>query len=172
VEQIHIRSIRPEEAEAFLQLRLQLDQETQFMLFELGERKTTVEQQHKSIELLLRQDSGNIFVAEHAGQLVGFLEATGSHLRRIRHSLYIVIGILQAFTGQGIGTRLFQEMENWARQRRLHRLELTVMAHNQAGIALYKKCGFEIEGRRRDAFFVGGRYVDELYMAKLLNDER
>jgi RimJ/RimL family protein N-acetyltransferase len=43
------------------------------------------------------------------------------------------------------------------------------MVHNQAGIALYKKRGFEIEGVRRHAMVVNGSYVDEYYMGKVLD---
>jgi RimJ/RimL family protein N-acetyltransferase len=42
------------------------------------------------------------------------------------------------------------------------------MTHNQARVALYKKQGFEIEGRKRHSLLVGGHYVDEYLMAKLL----
>jgi RimJ/RimL family protein N-acetyltransferase len=42
------------------------------------------------------------------------------------------------------------------------------MTHNIAGIALYKKMGFEIEGTKRDSLLINGEYVDEYYMSKLL----
>jgi len=42
------------------------------------------------------------------------------------------------------------------------------MTHNQAGVALYKKYGFEIEGTKKSSVFVNGVYVDEYYMAKIL----
>jgi len=42
------------------------------------------------------------------------------------------------------------------------------MTHNKAGIALYKKRGFEIEGTKRHSMLVNSHYVDEYYMAKLL----
>jgi RimJ/RimL family protein N-acetyltransferase len=84
--------------------------------------------------------------------------------------VYIVVGVLQAYSGQGIGTRLFREVEKWAREQELHRLELTVMTHNERAIHLYKKMGFEIEGTKRDSICVDGTYVDEYYMAKLLTD--
>ena len=43
------------------------------------------------------------------------------------------------------------------RQHQSHRLELTVVAHNQAALALYKKRGFEMEGVRKRAVFVNGQ---------------
>ena len=163
-----IRTIREDDAEQFLNLCKQLDRETQFMLLEPGERKTTLEEQRTQINLLLRKENHTILVAEQNNQLIGYLEASGGTFKRSRHSAYIVIGILQAFTGQGIGSLLFQSLEEWAKLRHIHRLELTVMTHNTRGIALYKKQGFVIEGTRRDALLVNGHHIDEYYMSKLL----
>ena len=162
-----IRQIQRDDAAQLLQLKLQLDRETQFMLFEPDERKLTIEEQEQQIENILAK-GGMIFVAEHEQQLIGYLGATAYAFYRTRHSVTIVIGIIQAFTGQGIGTSLFVVMEEWARKKHLHRLELTVMTDNVVGIALYKKRGFEIEGTRKDAYLVNNRYVDEYMMAKLL----
>lgn len=168
MDQISIRIAQPDDAEALTQLRLRLDNETEFMLYEPGERVTNSERTKQRLEEMAREESGAIFVAELAGQLVGLLQVTRSPMRRLYHKLYIVIGIIQECTGQGLGNRLFQAMEEWANRRHLHRLELTVMAHNQAGIALYQKRGFVVEGKQHDALFVNGRYVDELLMAKIL----
>jgi RimJ/RimL family protein N-acetyltransferase len=109
-------------------------------------------------------------VAEHENQLVGFLEASGGTFLRNRHCAYIVIGILQAFADQGLGTQFFQELEDWAMQHELHRLELTVMRHNEPAVHLYQKMGFMIEGTRQDSLRVNRRYVDEYYMAKILGE--
>jgi len=138
------------------------------MMLEPGERTTTVEEQQTEIERLLAKGNRTIFVAEHDGQLAGYLAALGGEFKRNKHSAHIVIGILQDFTGQGIGTQLFLALEDWAHRQHIHRLELTVMTHNKAGIALYQKRGFEIEGTKRHSMFVNGHYVDEYYMAKLL----
>ncbi len=91
-----IRQVQPEDAEQLLRLQLQLDKETKFMLHEHGERKTTVEEQRQQIETMLVR-GGMIFVAEHEAGLVGYLGTTTYPLRRIRHGVTIVIGILQAF---------------------------------------------------------------------------
>jgi RimJ/RimL family protein N-acetyltransferase len=164
-----IRTIRENDAEQFLNLCKQLDVETQFMMLEPGERKTTLEEQRTQIEILLRQENQTIFVAEQDNQLIGYLAASGGKFIRKRNSVYLVMGILQAFTGQGIGTQLFHTLEEWALKQHIHRMELTVMTHNTAGIALYKKQGFAIEGTKRHSLLINGQYVDEYYMAKLLD---
>lgn len=163
-----IRRIQLNDAKQLLRLRLQLDEETQFMMFEPGERSIDIEEQRQQIEQVLLSENQMIFVAEYENQLVGYLGASGGYARRIDHRVEIVIGILEAFTGQGIGSQLFVAMEKWAREKQLHRLELTVMTHNAAGVALYKKQGFTIEGVRQHAIVVNDHYVDEYYMAKLL----
>jgi RimJ/RimL family protein N-acetyltransferase len=164
-----IRTILISDAEHFLNLCKKLDTEMQFMMLEPGERITTLVEQQAQIERLLMLENQTIFVAEYNGQLIGYLAALGGEFQRNRHSVYIIIGILQAFTGQGVGTQLFRTLEEWAQLQRIHRLELTVMVHNEAGLALYKKQGFEIEGTKRDSLLVNGKYVDEYYMAKLLD---
>ena len=65
-------------------------------------------------------------------------------------------------------TELFQELHKWAQSQNLHRLELTVKNDNEAGLALYKKMGFEIEGTKRHSLKVNDRFIDEFYMSKLL----
>jgi RimJ/RimL family protein N-acetyltransferase len=43
------------------------------------------------------------------------------------------------------------------------------MAHNERGIALYKKCGFEIEGMKKKSLYIDGEWIDEYYMGKILD---
>jgi RimJ/RimL family protein N-acetyltransferase len=45
------------------------------------------------------------------------------------------------------------------------------MTHNEAGIALYRRRGFEIEGIKKHSLLLSGRYVDEYYMARLLEEK-
>lgn len=164
-----IRPIVESDAEAFLRLTRRLDAETSLMMLEPGERTTTVEEQAARIQAVNQSANQTILVAEEAGQLVGYIALLGGSYRRNRHSAYIVVGILEAFSGRGHGRQLFTEGERWAREVGLHRLELTVMAHNHRAVALYSKMGFRFEGTKRDSLRVDGEYVDEYYMAKLLD---
>ena len=139
------------------------------MLLEPGERVITVEKQRKRIKGILSRDNQTILVAEdQGGQLVGHLTAFGGIYNRNRHTVDLVIGILQGFTGQGIGTQMFTQVEEWARTHAIHRLELTVMVHNERALKLYQKIGFEIEGLKKHHLRVNDKYVDEYEMAKLL----
>jgi RimJ/RimL family protein N-acetyltransferase len=59
-------------------------------------------------------------------------------------------------------------LERWAIAAGCHRLQLRVTTENAAAIALYRKCGFTVEGIARAGACVDGRYYDDLEMAKLL----
>ena len=166
---IIIREIQESDAAAFLELCLALDSETKFMMLEPGERTLNVDEQRERICSLASRENATILVAEVDSQLVGYIFADGGRYQRNQHAAHIVIGIRAAFTGQGIGALLFQELFDWALNHGLTRLELTAMAHNERGVNLYRKMGFEVEGLRRRSLFVDGDYVDEYAMSMLLN---
>ncbi|MFC4321970.1 GNAT family N-acetyltransferase [Litchfieldia salsa] len=167
-----IREIVVEDAEGLGQIMTRVESESDFMMYEAGERKTSTERQKQMIENLLKSENSTIFVAEEHGNLIGYLFAIGGSAKRNKHSAYIVIGIAKVHTGKGIGTSLFQALEKWAKEQEVHRLELTVITNNKAGLSLYQKMGFEIEGTKRDSLYMNGQFVNEYYMSKLLETNR
>jgi L-phenylalanine/L-methionine N-acetyltransferase len=88
---------------------------------------------------------------------------------RRRHVAQIGMAVRDDWQGKGVGSALMQAAidlaENWLQ---ITRLELEVYTDNQAGIHLYQKFGFEIEGTLRQYAFRDGEYVDAYSMAKLL----
>ncbi|MCK8487681.1 GNAT family N-acetyltransferase [Paenibacillus sp. MBLB2552] len=164
---IEIREIREDDAERFLRLCLRLDQETKFMLYEPGERTTTVEAQRDRIQSILTEGRSTILVAEDQGEFVGYLAVFGGNANKTKHVGYLVVGIVEAHTGKGLGTSLFEAAEAWRSQTGLTKFELTVMVPNERAVALYKKMGFEVEGVKRNSIRMDGKYVDEYYMGKI-----
>jgi len=163
-----IRAIEIKDASEYLKMLKQLDTETKNMLFEADERKTTESETRNRI--IENSESGSLtLVAEEDGKIVGFLSAERGFANRIRHSAYIVIGILKEYHGRKIGKGFFKELEKWAKDSEITRLELTVMTHNENAVNLYKKMGYEIEGKKLRSLKVDGEYVDEYYMGKILD---
>ena len=161
-----IRRLRAADAAAYLELVNITDAESDFMMQEPGERQMTPFQ----LVISINSPANNIFVAEENGKLIGQLIAFNMYGRnkRVVHVVHIGISILKTHWGKGIGTKLFDYMEKWAAENGVKRLELSVMTHNERGIALYKKMGFEIEGIKKASIFVNGVYVDEYLMSKIL----
>ena len=162
-----IRPIQVNDAERFVELSKKID-ESGFMLYEPGERETPVEQQRKSIERILSVKKSIFFVAEVENKLVGFIAALGGDLKRNQHSAYLVLGILEDFQGQGIATKLFNRLFEWAKEVEITRLELTVIKDNAKAFNLYRKMGFVLEGEKVHSLIINGQPVNEYYLYKLL----
>lgn len=74
----------------------------------------------------------------------------------------------RAWRGRGIGRRLLEALEQRARDLGYHKLVLAALAHNAAGEALYRRCGFARIGVYREQGQLDGKWVDVLLMEKLL----
>jgi RimJ/RimL family protein N-acetyltransferase len=164
---VRFREAGPRDAASLLALKRGLDRESSFMLLEPDER--TEDEQDIAADLAAIAAAGNsvLMVAEAGGRIIGYAEARGGRFRRRRATAHVVIGVLAAASGRGVGTGLLRELDRWAPAHGIHRLELTVMAHNQRASALYRRVGYTVEGRARECLLVEGRVADELYMAKL-----
>ena len=113
-----------------------------------------------------------LLVAERDGKIVG---SAGMHpatqaLRR-RHVVTIGLSVVADAQRQGVGTALMQALCDYAdRWMGVLRIELCVYVDNAAAIALYRRFGFEMEGRYRAYAMRDGRYVDAFAMARLHPD--
>lgn len=163
-----IRKVKTSDAESIVKLFNKLDSETTYMLFEPGERKTTVEEQENICKEFAASDNKVMFVVQNDSLIVGFIVGIGSLFNRNKHSLYTVVGVEKEYWGKGMGTSLLTALEEWAQSNGYHRLELTVMESNETAKKLYLKCGFVEEGVKRDSMKINGAYVNEFYMSKLL----
>jgi len=105
------------------------------------------------------------FVAVAGAALVGQL-----HVETSGHG-FGEIGMLvdRAWRGRGVGSALMVTAIAWAREEGLHKLCLSVFAHNEAALALYRKHGFVEEGRRVKQFRrQNGELWDAIDMGLLL----
>ncbi|MFK7992600.1 MAG: N-acetyltransferase family protein [Granulosicoccus sp.] len=167
---ILVRSAVPTDAQGFLDLWEVLDSETEFMLFEPGERKIAFDEQKKRLERSVDSDNIAMFVLEDPLQaiLAGFAAGFRNTNFRDNHKLHLVIGLRQRYTGKGLGSKLLDSIEEWALQRSIRRLELSVIVTNNRAIQLYKRHQFETEGTRKDSVQLKSGFVDEYVMGKLL----
>lgn len=165
---MEIRKIQMEDANNYLDMLLNLDHETKYMMFEPGERSTDINITKNVIEKSINGDN-LILVATDEENIIGFLSVQKGEYRRIKHTGYIVVGIREKYRGKGIGSKLFSELDIWAVENKITRLELSVICSNSPAKHLYEKNGFEVEGIKKNSMIIDGEYVDEFYMAKIYN---
>ena len=87
-----------------------------------------------------------------------------------KKSCYVdFLGVLPAFQGKGIGTKLLDEADEFARSENFNLLSLSVIGRNTEAIKLYEKLGFR---KKRYKSSVLGRLLlgvpDFFYMEKTL----
>jgi putative acetyltransferase len=108
------------------------------------------------------------FVAEVSGKAVGIISMYQSDTPRMAHKAGLGMMVHPAYWGQGIGSQLMATIidlaDNWLN---VQRLELEVNTDNPAGVRLYRKFGFEIEGTKRWHAFGDGRLADSHFMARI-----
>ena len=165
-DKVEIRKIQIEDADNYLDMLLNLDKETKFMMFEPGERPTDINIVKNIIEKSVNGDD-LILVATDEENIVGFLSVQRGGHKRIKHTGYIVVGIREKYRDMGIGSKLFSELNIWAIENKITRLELSVICSNTIAKHLYEKNGFEVEGIKKNAMIIDDKYVDEFSMAKI-----
>ncbi|WP_288679334.1 GNAT family N-acetyltransferase [uncultured Clostridium sp.] len=161
-----IRRCEINDADNMLKMLLELDKETEYMLFEADERSNDINRVKAMINQSINGDN-LLLIATEDDNIIGFLSAQRGIIRKIKHTAYIVVGIREKFRGKGIGKKLFCELDLWAKENNISRLELTVMCPNSMAKQLYEKNGFEVEGTKRNSIFMNGKYIDEYYMSKI-----
>ncbi len=110
-----------------------------------------------------------ILVGIDGQRIVGHLQISLATNARFRGTGDLFIYLHQNFQNVGLGAALMNEGLALARARRVHRVELTVVADNHRAIRLYEKAGFQRERLKREKYLAeDGTYHDEIEMEILL----
>lgn len=100
-------------------------------------------------------------------QIIGFVIFKNIQLVHRSADVGVRIGS-DAERGKGYGTQALKLALDYAwKHLNLHRVSLTVFAHNARALASYRAAGFREEGRLKDAAYIDGEWVDVIPMAVL-----
>ena len=109
-------------------------------------------------------------VAELGGQLAGYVRVRPvTAVPENAHVLGIMgLAVAPSLRRRGVASALLAAAEEHARARGARKLSLRVLSTNATALRLYERVGFQREGTLRDEFCIGGRFVDDVLMAKQL----
>lgn len=164
---MRIRRAVPDDADAIAAIDLEIAQQGRFVPSMPDEIRPAAWQR----ERIARDDRGMVgwFVAEDdADKIVGFLCIRRYDTRAADHVGELGLGVATAHRGVGVGARLIQAAEAWARVQGIEKVCLGVFADNERARRLYERLGYGVEGVRRRHYRLDDREVDEILMAKWL----
>lgn len=101
-------------------------------------------------------------------RVVGDLGITREKHANLRHVAELGMSVSREWRGRGVGSALLAEALRWAEWSGVEKVTLTVYPHNEAARALYRKFGFEEEGRLIGQSKKSYGYDDEIVMARWL----
>lgn len=110
-----------------------------------------------------------LLVADDGDRTLGFasfgtFRERPAYARTVEHSVYVAAEA----RGRGTGRRLLDAIVAEARSRRLHAMIGGVDAANEGSLAFHRAAGFEDVGRLREVGWKFGRWLDLVFMQKLL----
>jgi RimJ/RimL family protein N-acetyltransferase len=145
--------------------------ETDFLMNYPEERSSlTYEREKAFLERVVASESDTMIVCLVDGKLVGTCQITLEQQIKTRHRATVAIGLLQEVWGQGIGTRMFQELLKIAENSPyVTQVELEFIEGNSRARGLYEKMGFRIAGVHPNAIRLkDGTMLNEYLMIKEL----
>jgi len=122
-------------------------------------------------DLLIDTKNINLGIAlESTDELIGYAGICNISATNQSGEYYILIGN-KDFWGKGIGTEVTTQVLNIGfKKHNFNRLMLTVSEPNIGGVKAYKKAGYKIEGRLRQACFRNNEFHDKLIMSILKSE--
>jgi L-amino acid N-acyltransferase YncA len=110
-----------------------------------------------------------VIVAEQDGRVIGWASLSRFHQRRayentVEDSVYLH----HEARGKGLGTLLLKELIARAQALRHHTMIGGISADQAASIALHAKLGFTEAARLREVGFKFGRWLDVVWMQRML----
>jgi len=112
-----------------------------------------------------------IFVAvdKRTGKIVGNCSFFAEDRGRTRHRGKLGWAVSPTYFKKGIATKLVNATLKEAKRRGFTRAEAEAAVKNVASVRLAKKCGFKIEGRRKNGLLLDdGGYADTYLFGKIL----
>jgi RimJ/RimL family protein N-acetyltransferase len=159
-----IRPARPGDAAALVELAETVGSEPEGWLATDGSWRS-VGEERRYLRTIARYPHAAVFVAEEGERIVGRLSLARDPNPASAHVADLGLMVAASHRRRGIGRGLLEAAVQWARESGVRKLELHVLPHNKAAIALYEGFGFRREGVRKGQYRRNGRYLDAVLMA-------
>jgi L-amino acid N-acyltransferase YncA len=167
---LFVRDITPADAEAVVKILNPIIEARTYTAFDTP---FTVEQEHAYIVGFPARGVWKVAVRRADSQVVGLqvLEPFGPYTSAFDH-----VGTLGTYVDldqrrQGIARALFSATFQAARQKGFEKIFTFIRADNPGALAAYRGQGFSVIGTARRHAKIDGRYIDEVLIEKVLEEQ-
>jgi len=165
----HVRQARQEDAAAALRyIEAFFEEPNLSVTYSPGEFSLSIAEEEQFIQS--HQAPGALLLfALCEEEVIGSLGFQAGKLARTRHAGTFGVSVARQWRGVGVGSVLIERLLAWAREHpEIERVGLEVFSTNPGAYRLYRRFGFQEEGRRRGAIRMGASRVDAIQMGLLL----
>ncbi len=167
---LHIREIVESDALTALKLILDMADESDNYPFTSEDYAMSIENQRSFINYMQSLDNCIFLGAFLEDELCGIIYLEGGRRHRTHHICNLGMGVKKKYWNNKVATKLMEKaMEFVYSNDHIAKIDLQVRTDNKYAIALYKRFGFEIEGKNKRALFINDYFYDYLNMGKVID---
>ncbi|TYR81507.1 GNAT family N-acetyltransferase [Priestia megaterium] len=167
--EVTIRKALKEDAAAMIAFYNAVAGETDFLSFGKNEFVMSLEEYERFIESACPENNAILIIATIDDEIASIASITSNQKKRYKHVGTLGIVIAEKYCGLGLGRKLMEELIDWAKlNETTTKIDLVTREDNARAIELYKKVGFEVEGRLRNDCYSNGVYYDTIVMGLLI----
>lgn len=166
-----VRTGEIDDAQQVLDIQRETILENDYLISVPEEFDKTIVEQKKWMQELIENERKTIIVAEINNNVVGWIVFQTPTRIRLSHTGSFGMMVNRGYREIGIGKMLVKELLNWAEDNPLiEKVSLGVFSTNQRAIRLYKRFGFEEEGRKiKEIKMNENNYADDVLMYKFVD---
>lgn len=163
-----IREITVNDASQWCELLIQIDEESDNLLFEKGERDKNITKCVDFIQKTSSSKKAKIIIAENLdGKLIGYICGQVPPYNKKSHVMELSTGVIKGYQ-HGLGFSLFRELMKIVIDSGITRLECQVIETNKICINALKKVGFQLEGIKKASIKINNKLINECILGKQL----
>lgn len=162
-----VRSANEEDAQNLLNFLKIIVQDGEGMVLEPADGQKTLEEEVAWIKRLSENPNEIVLVAESNSTIIGIIDVNAGKRRRLAHTCTFGISVHPEWRGRGVGTIMLTQLFKWFHSRdQLEVIYLNVLGSNTRAVELYKKFGFQEDGRKFNGIRNGeNSYDDDVQMS-------
>ena len=164
-EHVYISPMNPEDAEIYTKW---LNNPNIVQFLNVHNSLVSIPSEREYLDNFCKKEFHLAIIKKENDELIGNIGLDDVNYKNGTAELGIFIGEEENL-GKGYGSEAINLLTDYCfKELRMHTVYLTVYSNNPRAKKSYEKCGFVECGRRHEAVFLGGKYIDLIYM-ELIN---